>query len=55
MNIKESISDTRKGFEESFATGDFYNKQTQDSRTTGTDPMVKQEDCNECRIESCKS
>ena len=31
MNIKESISDTRKGFEESFAAGDFYNKQTQDT------------------------
>ena len=31
MNIKESINDTRKGFEESFATGDFYNRQTQDS------------------------
>ncbi len=31
MNIQESINDTRKGFEESFATGDFYNKQTQDS------------------------
>ena len=31
MDIKKSISDTRKGFEESFATGDFYNRQTQDS------------------------
>lgn len=31
MDIKESINDTRKGFEESFATGDFYNRQTQDS------------------------
>ena len=31
MNIKESINDTRKGFEESFATGDFYNRQTQDT------------------------
>ena len=31
MGIKESIDDTRKGFEESFATGDFYNRQTQDS------------------------
>ena len=30
MDIKESIDDTRKGFEESFATGDFYNRQTQD-------------------------
>ena len=26
MDIKESINDTRKGFEESFATGDFYSK-----------------------------
>ena len=33
MDIKESINDTRKGFEESFATGDFYNKQTQDSES----------------------
>jgi len=31
MDIKESINDTRKGFEESFATGDFYNRQTRDS------------------------
>lgn len=31
MDIKESIADTKKGFEESFASGDFYNKQTQDS------------------------
>ena len=31
MDIKESINDTRKGFEESFAAGDFYNRQTQDS------------------------
>jgi len=31
MDIKESIASTRKGFEESFATGDFYNRQTQDS------------------------
>ena len=31
MNIKDSINDTRKGFEESFATGFFYNRQTQDS------------------------
>ena len=30
MDIKESINDTKKGFEESFATGDFYNRQTQD-------------------------
>ena len=28
MDIKESINDTRKVFEESFATGDFYNRQT---------------------------
>ena len=27
---KSSIEDTRKGFEESFASGDFYNRQTQD-------------------------
>ena len=25
------IEDTRKGFEESFASGEFYNRQTQDS------------------------
>jgi len=31
MDAIASISDTRKGFEESFSTGDFYNKQTQDS------------------------
>lgn len=31
MNIKDSINDTRKGFKESFAIGDFYNRQTQDS------------------------
>ena len=31
MDIKESINDTRKGFEASFATGDFYNRQTQDT------------------------
>ena len=31
MNIKESINATRKGFEESFSSADFYNKQTQDS------------------------
>ena len=31
MDIKGSINDTRNGFEESFATGDFYNRQTQDS------------------------
>lgn len=30
MDIKESIIATKKGFEESFATQDFYNKQTQD-------------------------
>ena len=28
--VPSSISDTRKGFEESFAQGDFYNRQTQD-------------------------
>ncbi len=32
MDIKASIDDTRKGFEASFAAGDFYNRQTQDSR-----------------------
>lgn len=31
MDIRESINDTRKGFEESFAAGTFYNRQTQDS------------------------
>ena len=31
MNIKANIEDTRKGFEESFASGDFYNRQTQDA------------------------
>ncbi len=30
MDIKASISATREGFEESFCSGDFYNKQTQD-------------------------
>lgn len=30
MDIKGSINDTRKGFEESFAAGKFYNRQTQD-------------------------
>ena len=29
--IRKSISDTRRGFEESFAEGYFYNRQTQDS------------------------
>ena len=33
MDIDASIADTRKGFEESFAAGDFYNRQTQDGRT----------------------
>ena len=32
MNIKESIIATKQGFEESFATGEFYNKQTQDEQ-----------------------
>ena len=32
MDIKASIDDTRKGFEESFASGDFYNRQTQDAK-----------------------
>ena len=31
MDINESINDTRKGFEESFAEAGFYNRQTQDS------------------------
>ena len=31
MDIEASIADTRKGFEESFASGDFYNRQTQDA------------------------
>ena len=30
MDIKESIDKTRKGFEESFAAGDYYDRQTQD-------------------------
>ena len=32
MDMRTSIEDTRKGFEASFATGDFYNRQTQDSQ-----------------------
>ena len=28
---KSKYRDTRKGFEESFASGDFYNRQTQDA------------------------
>ena len=32
MDMRSSIEDTRKGFETSFATGDFYNRQTQDSQ-----------------------
>ena len=32
MDMRSSIEDTRKGFEASFATGDFYNRQTQDSQ-----------------------
>ncbi len=31
MDIRSSIAETRKEFEKSFATGNFYNKQTQDS------------------------
>lgn len=31
MNIEASISATKKHFEESFASGDFYNRQTQDA------------------------
>ena len=30
MNIKESIATTKKGFEESFSIGEYYNRQTQD-------------------------
>ena len=32
MDIKESIIATKQGFEESFAAGEFYNKQTQDEQ-----------------------
>jgi ubiquinone/menaquinone biosynthesis C-methylase UbiE len=32
LDIRSSIADTRKGFEESFASGDFYNRQTQDEK-----------------------
>ena len=31
LDIKASINATREGFEESFCSGDLYNKQTQDS------------------------
>lgn len=31
MNIQESIRATREGFEKSFSSGEFYNKQTQDA------------------------
>ena len=31
MDMRTSIEDTRKSFEESFASGEFYNRQTQDS------------------------
>ena len=31
FGIKASINDTRKSFEESFAAGVFYNRQTQDA------------------------
>ena len=31
MDIKASINATKIGFEESFSSADFYNKQTQDS------------------------
>ena len=31
IDFMEQIEDTRKGFEESFASGEFYNRQTQDS------------------------
>lgn len=32
MDIEKSIIATKNGFEESFASGDFYNKQTQDEQ-----------------------
>lgn len=32
MDIRESIKATKRGFEDSFATQDFYNKQTQDEQ-----------------------
>lgn len=32
MDIENSIKATRQGFENSFSTGDFYNKQTQDEQ-----------------------
>lgn len=32
MDIENSIMSTRQGFENSFSTGDFYNKQTQDEQ-----------------------
>ncbi|MBQ2552416.1 MAG: methyltransferase domain-containing protein [Treponema sp.] len=31
MDINKSIDATRAGFEDAFASGDFYNKQTQDT------------------------
>lgn len=31
-NMKDSINATREGFERSFASGEFYNKQTQDEK-----------------------
>lgn len=30
MNYKESIEQTKQGFEESFRVGEYYNKQTRD-------------------------
>ncbi len=30
MNIENSIMATKQGFEHSFSSGDFYNRQTQD-------------------------
>lgn len=32
MDVESSIMDTKRGFEESFSIGDFYNKQTQDEQ-----------------------
>ena len=32
MDIEKSILAAKKGFENSFSSGDFYNKQTQDEQ-----------------------
>ena len=44
MDIKRSINDTRKGFEESFAAGEFYNRQNQDSDHYGDGMNKKSND-----------